>query len=294
MKIWLIGSSGLLGKNICRLLLKEKYDYCITSSQEVDISSFFQVESFFIKEKNITHIINCAAYTFVDEAEKEKEKAFLVNAIGPKNLGIISRKYDVKIIHFSTDYVFDGEKKDLYLEEDFCLPCNIYGVTKHEGEKALLTYGKKILIIRTSWLFGSLGEGFVSKMIDLMKNKSKIKVINDQYGLPSSCKDLAEVALKIISYEGIFHFANSGMTTWYLFANRIYEEAINLGFLLNCNEIIPVTTDAFSSIAKRPYYSVLNTEKIENILCEKIRPWKEPLKEVLENLRIYEEKKNCF
>lgn len=279
MKVWVMGSTGMLGSYFVRLLEARKLDFV---SHKVDIRSLNEIRQF-VESQQITHIINCAAYTQVDKAESDKEMAYQVNAVGPENLGKISRGYGCHITHFSTDYVFDGLDAAPYTEECVCSPTNYYGETKLAGEKMLLDQTDNACIIRTSWLYGYPGKNFVETMVRLMKEKELLRVVNDQKGCPTYCKDLAEASLFMLDKKGIFHFANSHETTWFRFAKEIYRQCMENGVQLKVKEIIPITTQEYPTPAKRPAHSVLNTNKMAKVLGGNPRPWQEALKDYLNN-----------
>lgn len=279
-KIWICGASGMLGSHVERLCKERQELYIANDFKEIDITQV-DVVSDFVREEKITHIINCAAYTQVDKAEEELEKAYRINALGPHHLGIAGRRHRARVVHFSTDYVFDGNSRKPYDEASFCAPIGAYGLSKFAGEMKLMEEHIDACIIRTSWLFGHPGKNFVQTMLQLMEQKNQLSVVADQFGRPTYCEDLAEVALELLDEEGIFHFANSGETSWHLFAKEIYDQALIKGFPLKECKIDPVSTSHYPTVAKRPAYSVLNTKKIEDFLQHKPRHWKEALTDYL-------------
>ena len=214
MKIWITGSKGMLGTTICETLKRRDIPY-LGSDKSVNITSLILLEQFLNKHKGITHIINCAAYTNVDLAEQEKELAYAINATGIQNLGKLAQRYQIPILHFSTDYVFNGAYQTPYKEEDGCEPIGEYGRTKEQGEAFLLKECPTASIIRTSWLFGSNGKNFVETMLNLMKHHKIIRVVSDQIGRPTYCQDLANAAIALLDHKGVYHFANSGSISWY-------------------------------------------------------------------------------
>ncbi|HSW71978.1 MAG TPA: dTDP-4-dehydrorhamnose reductase [Chlamydiales bacterium] len=278
-KIWVLGASGLLGREILQLLQKNKLAFLAPSKKEADITCYESLKQF-VEQEEISHIINCAAYTFVDLAEEQYPLAHLINSIGPENLGRIAFECNAKILHFSTDYVFKGEKNIPYTEEDKAGPINAYGKTKLEGEKRLQAVHPSPCIVRTSWLFGKQGVHFVSKMLSLMRQKKELSVVMDQKGRPTFAKDLALAALNLLDYSGIYHFANSSETNWHAFAEEILKLGKVKGLSLICEKILPIQSHQYSTAAKRPAYSVLDTTKIESLLGWKPRSWKEALSEI--------------
>jgi dTDP-4-dehydrorhamnose reductase len=269
MKIWVVGSSGMVGSAILSVLKEKEIDCLATCRNEVDISSYPSIESFAL-DKRFSHIINCAAYTRVDEAETKEKEAFEVNGYGVEKLALFSEKVSAKLVHFSTDYVFSGLNHTPYQEElpserEPFFPKTIYGKSKLLGEKLLLLRSKKGLIIRTSWLFGFRGKNFVKTMLEQFQTKSEVFVVDDQLGRPTFALDLAEVTLALLSDSGIFHFANDLTLSWYDFAKIILTLA-NKYKKMKCQKIVPISTQNFNAPARRPLYSVLSTKKIENHL----------------------------
>ena len=281
MKMWVTGSLGMLGSSIVSLLEKRKIPFFATDKMDADITDFAKLASF-SEKKYFTHIINCAAYTNVEKAEKEKELAFQTNAKGVQNLALLAKERKAKLVHFSTDYVFDGRKRSPYVEEDLPNPLNEYGKSKLKGEEYILSLLEDALILRTSWLFGLGGMNFVTKMLHNMEERKEIEIVEDQIGRPTCCSDLAEALLLLISERGIFHFANREATSWYLFGKTIWEETNKMGFSLRCEKIVPV-----KSVSKinRPLYSVLATDKAERILGGKLKDWQTLLPAYLMELR---------
>lgn len=287
--IWLIGSKGMLGSDIEKLLKKREMGYC-ASDREVDIIDYKALDKY-VKDKEISWIINCAGYTRVDKAEEEIEESFKLNRDGVRNLALFSKKGKIKLIHISTDYVFDGRKEQGYNEDDKTNSINIYGKSKLAGEKEIKKILEEYFIIRTAWLYGVQGNNFVYTMLRLFKESDLVKVVEDQWGSPTYTTDLAEAILKIIEENsvsyGIYHFTNEGMTNWYEFARAIYNKAKRLGLIEDNKkiEIQPVKTEDYPTAAMRPRYSVLSTEKIEKEFNLKIRAWDEALEDFLISLR---------
>lgn len=223
--IWLIGNKGMLGTDVEILLKKEGMDY-IASDQEIDITNVEELQKF-AQSKPITWIINCAAYTAVDKAEDEPELAFKINSDGPQNIAEIANQKSAKLIHISTDYVFDGIKEDAYTEADAPNPLGVYGASKLLGEENIQNNLNEYFILRTAWLYGKNGNNFVYTMLRLFKERDEISVVDDQYGSPTYVQDLAVAILAIIHFNsdayGIYHFTNEGKITWYDFAREIHR-----------------------------------------------------------------------
>lgn len=279
MKVLITGANGQLGSELIRLESKfPAHTFFFTDKSILNIVHFEEVESYISKNK-IDAIVNCAAYTNVDKAEDEVEWANEVNYLAVKNLGKIAKKLNLKLLHISTDYVFNGNSGIPYKESDPTNPQNAYGISKLKGEKALLKINpKNSVIIRTSWLYSEFGHNFVKTMLRLSTEKESISVVSDQIGSPTNAKDLANALLLIlpkINNESIeiYHYANQGQCSWFQFAEAIMSIAQK-----NCI-ILPIGSADFKTKAKRPKYSLLNTEKIQNTFNLEILNWEDSLKE---------------
>ena len=283
-KIWICGAAGMLGSHFKRLLTREAIPFIATDYPELDITNLEDVSDF-VRVQKITHVINCAAYTQVDKAEMEQKQAYMVNAMGPYYLGIAGRRHRARVIHFSTDYVFDGMRNKPYSEESPCAPLSSYGMSKLAGEMKLLDEHEHACVIRSSWLFGYPGKNFVTTMLDLMRQKEELRVVNDQIGRPTYCQDLAEAGLMLLEEEGIFHFANALETSWYHFAKEIHRQAQELNFPLVLKHLNPIATAEYPTPARRPAYAALSTKKVEEVLGTSPRAWQHALKEYLTELK---------
>ena len=283
MKLWIIGSKGFLGSALSKLCVKKNIEFVGTGKEEADITHLDHLKKFSHTApcEDVTHIVNCAAFTDLDLAEKNEEQAFLVNATGPENVGSVAQEMHAQMIHISTDYVFDGRLKRPYLESDECHPINIYGKSKLEGEKNLLDICPSACIIRSSWLFGKGGKNFISSVFQKMQKETVLKVVSDQRGRPTFVEDLASVILELLCHSGIYHFANQGEVSRFEIAQEIRKRALALKIPLVCQEIVPITSEAFPTPAKRPSYSVLDTKKVESILGTHPRDWRDALNEYL-------------
>ena len=275
MKILVIGSNGQLGLEFQKI--SNSYDslsWIFSTIKTLDLLSLDTISSF-LNNTNPSLIINCAAYTSVDKAETEFK---LADTINYKAVDIISRwtsDNNKKLIHISTDYVFDGTTKVPLSENSNTNPINEYGSSKLKGEIACLKNDPNSIVIRTSWLYSSFGKNFVKTLINLMKNNNSVKVVNDQIGSPTYAYDLAKVVLKIImnykTESGLFHYSNEGETSWFEFARSIREL-----YKLDC-EIIGVSSKEFKTLAKRPQYSLLNKSKIKKIFNLEIHNYRKSL-----------------
>lgn len=257
MKILITGANGMLAKAV-KEELKENELVC-TDVEELDITNLDAVR-LYTKKVKPDYIINCAAYTAVDKAEEQEELVYKINAIGPKNLAIAAQEDNAVLVHISTDYVFGGEKdvSEDYSEDDEKNPQAVYGTTKLAGEKFIEENCKKFYIFRTAWLYGE-GHNFVRTMINLSKEHDKVKVVNDQHGSPTYAVDLASIIHQAMEKQipfGVYNSTNMGYTTWYDFTKMIYDlEGINC-------KVIPVTSEEFKSVAKRPKNSQMSKSKL--------------------------------
>ena len=275
MKLWITGANGLLGSALA------KKAYLTTSHQEADISNLETLRSIIKKHPDITHIVNCAAQSAVDIAETHKEDTFKANAIGPENLAIIATEINARLIHISTDYVFSGEGRVPLKETDPTNPCNYYGDTKLEGEWRVQKIMPSACILRTSWIFGKGGKNFVANLFRLFQEKTTVELTCDQWGRPTYAPDLVSVIYQLLNASGLYQFANQGPTNKYEFGLALREEALALGIPLKVENIIPVSSSKFASMAQRPVYSVFDTTKIEQELNISIRFWRDALREFL-------------
>ena len=288
MKVLITGSKGQLGSEIKELRSNySQLEFVFKDLPDLNICDADLLNTFIIAN-NINAVINCAAYTAVDKAEDDVEIAKKVNSIGVLNLIKALNMVDGKFIHISTDYVFSGDNSKPYKESDKVSPIGVYGETKREGELYVVNSDIDSIVIRTSWLYSSFGNNFVKKMLRLGVEKDSLNVICDQIGTPTYARDLAKTCLEIllisdsekISKKGkIYHFSNKGITSWYDFAVLIMELAE-----LNC-KVNPILTKDYSTLAKRPQYSVLSKEKIKADFNIDIPHWKESLKECIIKLR---------
>ncbi|NGX45002.1 MAG: dTDP-4-dehydrorhamnose reductase [Chlamydiae bacterium] len=280
MKVWILGAGGLLGRALVLACRKARIPYIASTRKEVDITNLSALREMAAAHPS-THLINCAAFTDVDGAEKEPEKAYAVNATGCENLGIIAKEYSMRMVHISTDYVFSGDQETPYLETDTPAPLGVYGKSKLEGEERLQAVLPTCCIVRTSWLFGSQGKNFLSRVLHHLNAHEELHVDSDQRGRVTYCMDLAAALLDISCHSGIYHFANEGAVSRFEIARDMHRHARLRGIPLKCEDVIPAPSQAFPSGAPRPRYSVLNTEKIERVLGKKVRHWKDVIPEYL-------------
>ena len=276
-KILVTGSNGQLGKELQVLSkLKTGYEYLFTDRKTFSLGNKDQMRKYFQTNKP-DYCVNCAAYTNVDGAESNAQLANSINNEAVGFLAKLAKEFDCKLIHISTDYVFNAEN-DSPISEDYdtMFPVNTYGETKYKGEINCVKNNSEAIIIRTSWVYSSFGNNFVKTMLGLMNERNNLKVVDDQIGSPTYAKDLADCILNIIEYEkwmpGVFHYSNGGRLSWFDFALMI-KELSNL----EC-EILPIPSSEFITKAKRPLFSILETNKIQKRYNIKIIPYLDSLK----------------
>lgn len=288
MVVLVTGSSGQLGQSLQFIAPNyPQIDFVFCDSKTLDITNLENCNQVFDQYKP-NFCINTAAYTAVDRAESEPEKAFAINVMGAKNLAEVSKKFDTILLHISTDFVFDGNRDVTssavempYTEIDIPNPTGVYGQTKLDGEKAIQEVWNKHYIIRTSWVYSQFGNNFMKTMLRLASERDTISVVNDQIGTPTNAVDLAEILVKIILTDnrqpttdnfGIYNFSNEGQCSWYDFAKKIFE--IN-NITIN---LLPIPTTSFPTPAKRPSFSVLDKSNIKTVFGIKINNWEESLR----------------
>ncbi len=282
--VLITGANGQLGSELREICHNDdKFQFFFTDINDLDITSKQSIDDFLAKNK-INFVVNCAAYTQVDRAEDDKQKADLINHIAVKYLAESCKKHDAFLIHISTDYVFAGKNNVPYIEDYQTEPLGVYGLTKLNGEKQLINSGCKYIIIRTSWLYSSFGSNFVKTIMRLAKEKEELKVVFDQVGTPTYAYDLAKLILTVLKSkdysekQGVYHFSNEGVCSWYDFAVQIRN-------LVGAKcEIIPCHSDEFPSKVKRPNFSVLDKTKIKETFNYKIPYWLDSLKTCMEKL----------
>ena len=279
--ILITGANGQLGLTFKNIQKKyTNYSFFFAEKAILDITNFEKIEKYLVTNQ-IDVIINCAAYTQVDKAEDEIELADKINYTAVKYLAELAKKHSIILVHISTDYVFDGTSKNSYTETDKTNPQNCYGKTKLKGEEAIQKINpENSIIIRTSWLYSEFGNNFVKTIYRISKDKDKIQVVSDQVGSPTYAKDLAEAILTIIpklknENTEIVHFANTGSCSWFTFAEEIIK-IYNIACVVE-----PIKSTTFKTKAKRPNYSLLNTNKIQNTFGINIPNWKISLKKCL-------------
>ncbi|MEX0660859.1 MAG: dTDP-4-dehydrorhamnose reductase [Balneolaceae bacterium] len=284
MRFLITGAKGQLGREWMKFLKDSDHEIFGFGSKELDITDVKNVQAIF-KQVNPDLVINCAAYTKVDQAEEEPEIAFKVNEIGVMNLSAACGIFGAKLVHYSTDYVFSGNADDNkiypngYPEDVNPDPINVYGKSKRAGEEAIEKQNSDGLILRVSWLCGQYGNNFVKTMLRLGKEKSELNVVDDQFGSPTFCFDVVEKTMGLINQEknGYFHISSEGSITWFQLAEKIFEMSDD------SPRLNPVPSTAFASKAKRPAFSYLNTHKLKNTGLQSIF-WETGLKKLIHQI----------
>ena len=286
LQIIVTGANGQLGMEFKDLSKSSDHDFTFLSSSDLDISSRFQVIDYF-KDHKVDVILNCAAYTKVDLAETEKTKAYDVNANGVKNL-LDAMSNQCLMLHYSTDYVYNAELDTAIKETEPTYPSNVYAASKLLGDQHVIQTYKKAIVLRTSWVYSTYGNNFVKTMLRLADKLPEIKVVNDQIGAPTFAKDLASVSMSILNtmlssednsfFNKVYHYSNSGQISWYDFAKEIFAQA-DKDILL-----YPIPTSAYLTPAKRPFWSVLDCNLIQETFGIEVLDWKKSLAVCLEKL----------
>lgn len=286
LRVFVTGSTGQLGQSIQSLAKNyPQIRFQFISRKTLELTNSQSIDAYF-SGKLVDVIVNCAAYTAVDQAELEPELADNINHVAVKQLAHIAKEKNAALVHVSSDYVFNGHHFKPYQEDDVVCPHNVYGQTKLKGEDAILKVNPKGCIIRTSWLYSEFGNNFVKTMMKLGKDNEQLGIIFDQVGSPTYAKDLAKAIIEIIksdsfpnNFNQMFHFSNEGVCSWYDFAREIFELSH-----IDCR-VNPIETKDYPTLAKRPHYSLLNKAKIKAEFGLQIPHWKESLKDCIEVLR---------
>ncbi len=297
MRILVTGKNGQLGRSIHKVIsanseIDNDYgsnEFIFVGRRELDLSNDSNINHYFNSNNKFDIIINCAAYTTVDKAEEESELANKINHLAVKKIAEIANKQESKLIHISTDYVFDGESNKLYTETDITNPINVYGKTKLAGEKALQDImSTDAIIIRTSWVYSEYGNNFVKTMLRLGKERNELSVVSDQIGSPTYATDLAEVILGIVNNKDyqdknqstqVCHYSNEGEISWYEFAKEIFKLAE-----VDC-KVSPITTEQYPTPARRPMNTIMDKNKITKAFSVDTPDWKKSLNTCMTILR---------
>lgn len=277
--IWLIGNKGMLGTELSLLFASRGVEF-LGTDRECDITDLEALRAA-AKGRRVECILNCSAYTAVDKAEEEEELASRINALGAGNVAVLAQELGARLIHVSTDYVFSGEGKTPYLEDDPVAPAGAYGRTKAAGEALVRASCERHFILRTAWLYGRYGKNFVYTMLRLMAERGEVGVVNDQRGSPTWACDLAtamaDLAQSGSEAYGTYHFTNEGETSWYDFAVEIARLGLEYGILAKAAAVMSLSSDQFPSKVKRPSYSALSKEKSKKALGIAPPAWQDSL-----------------
>lgn len=280
MKFWVVAKDGLLGKEVCSFFHERGIAFVGSSHKEADILNEIALRQFYAIHEP-THVINCAAYVNVDEAEGVgRDAAYALNVRGPRNLVAVAKENGARLIHIGTDYVFDGKKGDDYVEVDSTNPINVYGKTKLEGEIEVLKYDKG-LCVRTASIYGFGKPGIVSGILKALQTQEEVRHIADQISTPTYTKDLAEALFAVREESGVFHFTNKGDVSRYGLLLHLWHLAKEKGISVKCERVVPITQKDSKRPAIRPERSVLSIKKIEPFLDVPVRTWEEALREYI-------------
>lgn len=292
MKILLTGSNGQVGFEL-KNKLGALGEVIATDREELDLTNLNAIRNF-IDQTRPDIIINPAAYTAVDKAESEPDLAYQINILAPEVLADKARELDIPLVHFSTDYVFDGLKKGAYIETDITNPQSVYGKTKYDGEEKIRTHAKHV-ILRTSWVFGVHGNNFLKTILRLIQEKESLNIVGDQWGSPASASMLSDVTFKIVDTilknknfndYGTYHVTSEGETNWFDYASLISSEAMKLNIKVTCapNKIHPILSSEYPTAAKRPLNSRLNTDKLKKTFMLELPHWESEVKRVIKEI----------
>jgi dTDP-4-dehydrorhamnose reductase len=272
MKVLVTGSAGMLARDLIPCLGKAGHQVVAPPEAELDITSLHAIKAA-AEAADPEVIVNCAAYTKVDQAEREEHLATVINGFAVQNLCLVCQERGIPLVHFSTDYVFDGQKRTPYAIHDQTNPINAYGRSKLLGEKHVLWLLNRFYLIRTSWLFGLHGHNFIETMLGLAKTRRQVPVVNDQRGCPTWTQHLSEAVVSLIESGryGVYHATNSDPTTWFEYAQEIFRLAST------STEVLPITSDQFPTEARRPKNSVLDAFPLPEVMGREMPSWRQAL-----------------
>ncbi len=286
MKILVTGSTGQLGSEVVRVLKADGMDVTGIGSKDLDFCRPEKVTEW-VSRFEADWVVNCAAYTHVDMAEQEPDKAFLINRDATRALADGVKSYQGRLLHLSTDFIFDGRQSHPYSEEDTPYALGVYGASKLAGEAAVLDVLPEAVVLRTAWVYGAHGNNFVKTMLNFATERDEIRVIDDQLGSPTWTGDIAKAIAVLIHAEaaGIYNFTNEGVASWYDLASEVVTVARQLGYPVQTKYVRPIPACDYKTLATRPVYSVLSKRKIRATLNYHIPHWRESLREMLTQLR---------
>ncbi len=289
-KLLITGAKGQVGTELVTQATDRGHEIHAFGSKELDISNFEQVEKT-VSALKPDVIINAAAYTAVDKAETERDLAYAVNAQGSENLALVCKKLDIPLLHISTDYVYDGEKKSAYIETDQPKPTGVYGASKLKGDQKIEQICPKHIILRVSWVFGEQGNNFVKTMLRLAEQRDELSIVADQFGAPTSAKSISTCLLDILQSQhfnasqcpwGVYNFQSDPGVTWFEFAQAIFQQANDIGCITKTMKLKPIPSSEFPTPVKRPANSKLNGEKLQKHFNISPANWKADLNTMLQ------------
>lgn len=281
--ILITGGSGQIGGALKRLCLKVGVEALAPTSNELDLRDEVGLNAYFASQR-VSAVVNCAAYTAVDQAEVEKDLAWQLNAKAPGIIAECCANRSIPLVHVSTDYVFNGTKDGFYVEDDPIDPLGVYGQSKAAGERAITEIGGDYVILRTAWVLSDGPKNFLSTMLRVGAERDEVRVVNDQYGCPTHAADVAEVVLKILQSQrnksGIWHCVNAGEASWYELADHIFAHSRAHG--LKAPNLLGISSDQYPTLAQRPFNSRLSTTRLVDDFGITLRPWREAVTEILD------------
>lgn len=285
MRVLVTGATGQLGSEVANGFRRSGHEVIAPAREELDFSFPEQLAAT-ARTLQADWVINCAAYTQVDNAESDAQQAFIVNRDSPEQLARAVADYGGRMLQVSTDFIFDGAQRRPYAETDPPNPLGVYGRSKLEGEQAVQRVLPDAVVLRTAWVYGVHGHNFVKTMLRIAAAGKPLRVVNDQVGTPTWTADIAATIAALVAREatGTFNFTNAGETSWHGFASAILDEGAKTGFDINTEMVVPIPTSDYPTPATRPAYSVLNTEKIRPLLPGPIPDWRDSLKKMLQEL----------
>lgn len=290
MKILVTGANGQVGSELSSRAISRGWEVLAVDRDRLDITNSEAVKAM-VEKFHPDAVVNAAAYTAVDKAESDADTAYAINRDGPANLAVACEEAGIPLVHYSTDYVFDGGKSSAYVEGDPVSPLGVYGASKLAGEQAVQEKCALHLVLRTSWVFSSHGRNFVKTMLRLGAEREELGVVVDQFGKPTSASEIAKITFDLLTlinhgtgHWGLYHLAQPEVMNWHGFSEEIFTEARRQGILLKVHRVNPISTADYPTPASRPTNSELNCERLESVFDVQIRSWQESLKEVIREL----------
>lgn len=295
MKLCIFGASGQVGSQLVMLCQERSIKHVAVTRSQLDVTNASAVKAFFSDNHDFDCVINATAYTNVDGAERDPSAADAVNHLAVQHMAKVCQQYGMPLMHLSTDYVFDGTQKEGYQASDHMAPLGAYGRSKVKGELAVQGICDQYIILRLSWVYSAVGNNFLKTMLKLMQTKDEIRVINDQYGAPTSAVSIARAIVTVCEHQckhadtapqrwGIYHYSDGPVTTWYDYACYIHQQAMAMGFPVKTKAMIAIPSEAYETLAKRPQYSIFCLDKIVSAFGVKPGNWQQEVDKVLRTL----------